>query len=510
VRKDIPCGEFLAKKMRPVKNGSAIALTAVVVEFLLLYLVLAFPIFSIGVKAAICVFSLFISGFIITKAMAFPGGYGLWIAGSQRGIKFVERISKIAPQFWEAMPMWGLVLGFGLVSYPLFRGRLSRKMYVFGIASIIIMQLFVLPYLSYSLQFLSVPGIPTAQAASASTAVTSSAAGAQGNYLQYIIFLGTVLFGFSGYIFIAIWLNAAFILFSLSSVVKSSVAAGSVQIGALSAQIPGVAPVIPGIDIPLVAGIISLAIILVAHEFSHGILAKRSGIKIKSIGIVAFGVIPIGAFVEPNERMLLAANVDRKTKIFAAGVSANFILTIVFLLLMLGSYTFWISGHLSTEVLINSTTAGFPAYNVVALNSQVISWNGHAVHNISDIENAASSDVPGSTVILDTNKGNYTLTAVPSATNASRGVIGVDLNEKSVPVGTGRIFGFLYLLYSIFSLSFLLNFAVAALNLLPIQLFDGWHIYNANIKNKKFIQAIMWILVIGILLNVLPLLARLL
>lgn len=489
-----------------MKHGSVIALSTAVIEFVLLYLVLTSS-FSTVTKAEICIVSLFASGFIIARSMAFAGGYGIWIAGSKKGIGLVDRISKTAPWFWEAMPMWGLVLGFGIFSYPMFRGRLSKKMFVFGIASIIVMELFVLPYLGYSLQFLSVPGIPTSQTVSASTAITSSG-GAAGGYLQYVFLLITVVFGFSGYIFLAIWYNAAFILFSISNVIRSSVASGSVQIGALSAQIPGVAPVIPGIDIPLVAGIVSLAIILVAHEFSHGILARRFKIKIKSIGIAAFGVIPIGAFVEPDDKMLQAATVDRKTKIFAAGVSANFILTIVFMLLMLGVYNFGISGHFMSEVLINSTTVGLPAYNVIAPNTQVLYWNGQAVHNLTDLENAAKSDLPGSTVSLVTNKGNYTFIAKQSSTNSSKGVIGVNLVQEEIPLSTGPGFKFLYLLYSIFSLSFLLNFAVAALNLLPIQLFDGWHIYNANIKNKRFTQAIMWVLIIGILLNVLPLLAR--
>ena len=56
----------------------------------------------------------------------------------------------------------------------------------------------------------------------------------------------------------------------------------------------GVAPIIPGVDIPLFAGIISIAILLIIHEFSHGILAKKAKVKLKEIGLLVFGFIPIG------------------------------------------------------------------------------------------------------------------------------------------------------------------------------------------------------------------------
>ncbi|MCZ7380104.1 MAG: site-2 protease family protein [Candidatus Methanoperedens sp.] len=63
---------------------------------------------------------------------------------------------------------------------------------------------------------------------------------------------------------------------------------------------------IPGINeyIPFYWGIIALIITLVVHEFSHAILCKVEGIKVKSMGIIV-ALVPIGGFAEPDDEQLL-------------------------------------------------------------------------------------------------------------------------------------------------------------------------------------------------------------
>jgi len=63
---------------------------------------------------------------------------------------------------------------------------------------------------------------------------------------------------------------------------------------------------IPGVNeyIPLWYGIIALIITLMVHEFSHAILCKVEGIKVKSMGVL-LAPIPIGGFAEPDEEQLL-------------------------------------------------------------------------------------------------------------------------------------------------------------------------------------------------------------
>jgi len=73
---------------------------------------------------------------------------------------------------------------------------------------------------------------------------------------------------------------------------------------------PTITPVLPGlpivgteIQIPFVAGLLALFIVVVIHEFSHGVIARANKVKVKSSGFVMFGPLP-GAFVEPDEKQM--------------------------------------------------------------------------------------------------------------------------------------------------------------------------------------------------------------
>lgn len=59
---------------------------------------------------------------------------------------------------------------------------------------------------------------------------------------------------------------------------------------------------IPGINpaLPLTYGWIALIITLVFHEIAHGFQSKANNIDVDSTGLL-HAVVPIGAFVEPNE-----------------------------------------------------------------------------------------------------------------------------------------------------------------------------------------------------------------
>ncbi|WP_455391965.1 site-2 protease family protein [[Eubacterium] cellulosolvens] len=82
--------------------------------------------------------------------------------------------------------------------------------------------------------------------------------------------------------------------------------------------------VLPGLNpiIPLWYGIFALAVAIIVHEFTHGILARRVKIKLKSLGVLIF-IIPIGAFVEPDEKQMEKVNRRDRARIFAGGLTTN-------------------------------------------------------------------------------------------------------------------------------------------------------------------------------------------
>lgn len=87
--------------------------------------------------------------------------------------------------------------------------------------------------------------------------------------------------------------------------------------------IPGVNPLIP-----IWYGILALAIAMVVHEFTHGILSMIAKVKIKSLGILLL-ILPIGAFVEPDEEKLNEISKKKRVRMFAVGPTTNIILAIV-------------------------------------------------------------------------------------------------------------------------------------------------------------------------------------
>ena len=82
--------------------------------------------------------------------------------------------------------------------------------------------------------------------------------------------------------------------------------------------IPGVSP-----TIPLVWGLIGLIIALVIHEYGHGILTRAHGMRVRSFGLLILGLIPIGAFAEPEGREILRAPRRERQRVFAAGPAIN-------------------------------------------------------------------------------------------------------------------------------------------------------------------------------------------
>lgn len=82
--------------------------------------------------------------------------------------------------------------------------------------------------------------------------------------------------------------------------------------------------VIPGVNpfVPLWYGLVALIVTLVVHEGGHGILARANGMRVKSLGLLV-AVVPIGAFVEPDEDDLKAAPRRRRLRVFSAGPGVN-------------------------------------------------------------------------------------------------------------------------------------------------------------------------------------------
>jgi membrane-associated protease RseP (regulator of RpoE activity) len=137
-----------------------------------------------------------------------------------------------------------------------------------------------------------------------------------------------------GNIAIVIVLFFMFIMFAL--LVWQSFIVVRIPPGVIKPQqmlgIPGVNPVIP-----LWYGIFGLAVAMLVHEFAHGILARAGKITVKSLGLL-YMVVPIGAFVEPDEDQLAGVDRGRRSRVFAVGPATNII--VAFLVVALFAWGF--------------------------------------------------------------------------------------------------------------------------------------------------------------------------
>lgn len=160
-------------------------------------------------------------------------------------------------------------------------------------------------------------------------------------------------------------------------------AAASFRIPVSVAPTPQMLIGIPGVNpfIPLWYGVIGLIFSILFHEFSHGIASRIGGIRIKSIGILFF-IVPLGAFVEPDDEELKKSSRLSRVRVYVSGPAINIMSSLIFLLI----FTSLIStvGFAPIGVAVDTVFKDSPAYNagirpgmvIVAVNSNYVkSWD---------------------------------------------------------------------------------------------------------------------------------------
>ncbi|MFA5772441.1 MAG: site-2 protease family protein [Thermoplasmata archaeon] len=106
-------------------------------------------------------------------------------------------------------------------------------------------------------------------------------------------------------------------------------------------------------------GIIGLIVAMIVHEFAHGILSRVADIKIKSLGIV-FCVIPLGAFVEPDEEGINAAGKIKRCRMLASGALTNIVVSLIFVIFFSWSL-FGSVAPVQDGILVRSVISDHPA-----------------------------------------------------------------------------------------------------------------------------------------------------
>jgi membrane-associated protease RseP (regulator of RpoE activity) len=190
---------------------------------------------------------------------------------------------------------------------------------------------------------------------------------------------------------------------------------------------------IPGVNpyLPWTYALISLIITIIIHEAGHGIVARVYNVKIETTGIVLFFVLPIGAFVNIDQKELEKTPLKYKSSILTAGVLNNMILAgISFFGLYLVVSSLYPLPDIG--VSINGVNKGSLAEKIGLTEGSVIQTiSNHDVRGSEDLKKVLQSNL-GKTIEVtwyDKDKhikGNKI--TLPLSVDTNKGILGVTLN----------------------------------------------------------------------------------
>jgi len=421
-------------------------------------------------KGLIAVLLLLVTGLVLRQITKADGWSGFMMLRVKEGLSVINWMRKRFGNFWNVICDMGLVMGFGLSSKWAFK-HINLRFLFLSLVALFIFTFVIYPYLM--LITMTIMDLPTVDAGSS-------------DGLAFLSLAALLVFGFVGMVLVGLFAKALSILLS----VVMFIAGDSTALAPVS---PGVSFIIPGLTIPLLEGIIALFVLLVVHEGSHGIAAILAKIKIKSTGFLLFGFIPVGAFVDINEKQLNKRKQVDRLRVAVAGSAANLTACVLFfiptMVILLSLPAFFDNQLLITGFTRNLAMSGV---NITA-GTVITSINGIAVSGMTDYNAIKATLQPNTDVQLITDKGQV------SITTDEKGKMGLLLTQ---PIKAE--FWWVKFIYVTFGLIAVLNFFIAVINLVPMQAFDGYRILQDSVKDQRIVKAIAYAVLAALLINILP------
>jgi len=247
-------------------------------------------------------------------------------------------------------------------------------------------------------------------------------------------------------------------------------------------------PVKGGFYVPFVYWILSIFILAVIHEFSHGVIARLNGIKIKSSGFAFLAVlIPIlpAAFVEPDEKQLSKAKPSKQLAVYAAGPFSNILTAIFCMLIMIFAFSPVIGAMVQADgILVNGFTpdanGGFPGQDAgIVVGDIITSVDGISLVDQFDFSIALENKTPGDTVNIGTNSSVHSVILGENPSDNSKGFLGITIDQNTKTNQGfvdkyGKITADVILwFWGLFFWLYLLNLGIGLFNLVPLGPIDG-------------------------------------
>jgi len=241
---------------------------------------------------------------------------------------------------------------------------------------------------------------------------------------------------------------------------------------------PAVQILVPGVSIPLVEGVVSIAIAAIVHELMHGLVATGLGVKVRSAGLALLAIIP-AAYVDPDEEEMKLLPPKSRAKIVSAGSLGNYITAGFFLLFLVSFFGLLVSQP--SGVLVESVVGGAPA-EVAGLKAPcvILYLNNTRVRTIHQLYTYLSATKPGDLLLLRTTRGDFLVKLGKHPNLPDRGFIGIvispyDYYSPTIKALDKASLHWLWHKLEIYSIWILaINVGIALVNSLPIPPLDGW------------------------------------
>ncbi len=244
-----------------------------------------------------------------------------------------------------------------------------------------------------------------------------------------------------------------------------------------------VAPVIPGVRIPgtaltvpVIIGWLALFVVVLAHEFAHGVVARAHKLPIKSSGIFFLGPL-MGAFVEPNEKKLRKTSDVTQYSILAAGPFSNMLLAVAAVIVM-NLVLAPMAGAMVTEkgFELEEVIEGYPAEGAGLEAGMVITQiNSEDVKDAVMFTESLYGLKPGEELNVVADSRDYSFVAGEHPQDPSKGYLGVSGNTFEVlnNPAFGSLYAVVRWLITLVMWVAILSFGIGLINLFPIFITDG-------------------------------------
>ncbi|MCS7102985.1 MAG: site-2 protease family protein [Candidatus Korarchaeum sp.] len=271
---------------------------------------------------------------------------------------------------------------------------------------------------------------------------------------------------------ISVILMVALSIFSSFYLVKITVDS---LIGPRVAQI---VPVIPGVtlDITLPA-LLSIFIVLSVHEIlGHATLSHYFKVPVRKIAFFILFFL-LGAFVEPDEESLRKAERLKKMSIYSAGVFANLVTFLLFLIvtiLIFPGFSMDVGSAKPSGVYVERVFESGPSWGVVPEGVIIRGIGSYIVEDLNSLSETLRKFKPGDSVVVVTDRGNFTVKLGSRPEDPSIPYLGVQLHpvpyfDPSIPMPPSLAIQVLEFLV----LTMVFNLGLAVINALPILPLDG-------------------------------------